>query len=212
MRTAGRNHQFHYEGQAVAWQGSNRIWADAIDIDRTERRLSANGHVRTRFMEKAKKEGGAATKTDGAAKPSALAPTFVTVEAGALVYTEADRVAHYTGGSHMVRPGMDVKGAEIRAFLNDAKADSSLDHAVADGQVAVVRSEPDRTLTGTGEHCEYYAKDERIFMKGGHPVLVDSVRGTTKGEELTYYVDDDKLIVNGAPKDLVTTKILRRHR
>jgi lipopolysaccharide export system protein LptA len=212
MRTAGRNHQFHYEGQAVAWQGSNRIWADAIDIDRAERRLSANGHVRTRFMEKAKKEGGAATKTDGAAKPSALAPTFVTVEAGALVYTEADRVAHYTGGSHMVRPGMDVKGAEIRAFLNDAKADSSLDHAVADGQVAVVRSEPDRTLTGTGEHCEYYAKDERIFMKGGHPVLVDSVRGTTKGEELTYYVDDDKLIVNGAPKDLVTTKILRRHR
>lgn len=217
MRTSGRNHQFHYEGQAVAWQGSNRIWADAIDIDRTERRLSANGHVRTRFMEKEKKAGGTATdgaaaKTDGAAKPPpAQAPTFVTVEAGALVYTEADRVAHYTGGAHLVRPGMDVKGSEIRAFLNDAKADSSLDHAIADGQVAVVRSEPDRTLTGTGDHCEYYAKDERILMKGGHPVLVDSVRGTTKGEELTYYVDDDKLIVNGAPKDLVTTKILRRH-
>ncbi len=211
MRTSGRNHQFHYEGQAVAWQGSNRIWAEAIDIDRTERRLSANGHVRTRFVEKAKKEGGGAAKSDGAPKPPPQAPAFVTVEAGALVYTEADRVAHYTGGSHMVRPGMDVKGAEIRAFLNDAKADSSLDHAIADGQVAVVRTELDRTLTGTGEHCEYYAKDERILMKGGHPVLVDSVRGTTKGQELTYYVDDDKLIVNGAPKDLVTTRILRRH-
>jgi lipopolysaccharide export system protein LptA len=226
MRTAERNHQFHYEGRAVAWQGSNRIWADAIDIDRTARRLSANGHVRTRFVEKQKREGGAATdggagkkdaaaKTDGAAKttaqPAAQAPTFVNVEAAALVYTESDRVAHYTGGSHMVRPGMDVKGSEIRAFLNDAKADSSLDHAIADGQVAIVRTEPDRTLTGTGEHCEYYEKDERIFMKGGHPVLVDSLRGTTKGEELTYYVNDDKLIVNGEKKDLVTTRILRRH-
>jgi lipopolysaccharide export system protein LptA len=200
MRTGEHNHQFHYEGQAVAWQGSNRIWADAIDIDRTARRLSANGHVRTRFMEKKKEQVGA------------QAPTFVTVDAAALVYTESDRVAHYTGGSHLVRPGMDVKGAEIRAFLNDSKADSSLDHAVADGQVAIVRTEPDRTLTGSGDHCEYYSKDERIYMKGGHPVLVDSVRGTTKGAELTYYVDDDKLIVNGAPKDLVTTRILRRHR
>lgn len=220
MRTTERNHQFHYEGQAVAWQGSNRIWADMIDIDRTARRLSANGHVRTRFMEKEKKESGAGVNgatgtTDGSAKPAAestpKAPTFVTVEAAALVYTEADRLAHYTGGSHMVRPGMDVKASELRAFLNDANADSSLDHAIGDGHAVVVRTEPDRTLTGTGEHCEYYSKDERIFMKGGHPVLVDSVRGSTKGEELTYYVDDDKLIVNGEKKDLVTTRVLRRH-
>ena len=231
MRTAGRNHQFHYEGQAIAWQGSNRLWADAIDIDRAARNLSASGHVRTRFMEKEKKENGsaadgAATKTAGAAQPPAAqppaaqppaaqappkAPSFVTVEAGTLVYTEADRVAHYAGGSHMVRPGMDVKASEIRAFLNDAKADSSLDHAISDGQVVVVRTEPDRSLTGTGEHSEYYTKDERILMKGGHPTLVDSVRGTTRGEELTYYVDDDKLIVNGAQKDLVTTRVLRRH-
>jgi lipopolysaccharide export system protein LptA len=217
MRTTEHNHQFHYEGQAVAWQGSNRVWGDAIDIDRTARRLSANGHVRTRFLEKKKKKedgaatDGAAAKTDGAVKPAPEAPIFVSVEAAALVYTESDRVAHYTGGTHMVRPGMDVKGSEIRAFLNDAKADSSLDHAIADGQVAIVRTEPDRTLTGSGEHCEYYAKDERIYMKGGHPVLTDSVRGTTKGEELTYYVDDDKLIVNGEKKDLVTTRVLRRH-
>ncbi len=220
MRSSDRNHQFHYEGQAVAWQGSNRIWADSIDIDRTARRLAANGHVRTRFVEKQKKEAGASTdgvaaKTDGAVKPVSdppqRAPTFVTVDAAALVYTESDRVAHYTGGTHLVRPGMDVKASEIRSFLNDASADSSLDHAIADGQVSVVRTQLDRTLTGTGEHCEYYSKEERILMKGGHPVLVDSVRGTTKGEELTYYVDDDRLIVNGEKKDLVTTRVLRRH-
>ncbi len=214
MRGTNRNTVFHYEGKAVAWQGANRIWADVIDIDRSARRLIANGNVRTRFAEKGdKKAAGTATdgvaKTDGKAAPKAS--TFVTVDAAALVYTESDRVAHYTGGTHLVRPGMDVKASEIRAYLNDANADSSLNHAIADGAVNVIRTEPDRTLTGTGEHCEYYAKDERIFMKGGHPVLVDSVRGTTKGEELTYFVDDDKLIVNGAEKDLVTTRVLRRH-
>jgi lipopolysaccharide export system protein LptA len=190
------------------------VWADAIDIDRTARSLSASGHVRTRFMDKEK--SGSGTAGDGASKPSAAqgaakAPSFVTVEASTLVYTDADRLAHYSGGSHLVRPGMDVKASEIRAFLNDSKSDSSLDRAVSDGQVVVVRAEPDRSLTGTGEHCEYYTKNERILMKGGHPVLVDSVRGTTRGEELTYYVDDDKLIVNGAQKDLVTTRVLRRH-
>jgi lipopolysaccharide export system protein LptA len=212
MRSSSHNQQFRYEGQAVAWQGSNRIWGDAIDIDRSERRLAAAGHVRTRLMDREKKDDDKAAKTDGAAKTAAAkAPTFVTVDAAAMVYTESDRVAHYTGGTHMVRPGMDVTASEIRAFLNDSKADSSLDHAIADGHAIIVRTEPDRTLTGTGEHCEYYASDERIFMKGGHPVLVDSVRGTTKGQELTYYVDDDKLIVNGEKKDLVTTRVLRRH-
>jgi lipopolysaccharide export system protein LptA len=214
MRTSGHNQRFHYEGEAVAWQGSNRIWADVIDIDRGARNLSASGHVRTQLMEKKEREDDPAAASGGAAKPAATpsAPVFISVEAAALVYTEADRMAHYTGGAHLVRPGMDVKAEEIRAFLNDANADNSLDHAIADGHVVIVRRQPDRTLTGTGDHAEYYAKDQRIFMKGGEPTLVDSVRGATKGLELTYYVDNDKLIVNGAEKDPVTTRVLRRHR
>jgi lipopolysaccharide export system protein LptA len=214
MRTSGRNQKFHYEGHAVAWQGSNRIWADAIDIDRGARSLVANGHVRTQLVEKQQQQDDPPAKTSGASKPAPppAAPAFIDVDAAALVYTEADRLAHYTGGVHLVRPGMDVKAAEIRAFLNDANADNSLDHAVADGHVEIVRRQPDRTLTGTGDHSEYYTKDERIYMKGGEPVLVDSVRGTTKGVELTYYVDNDKLIVNGAEKNPVTTRVLRRHR
>jgi lipopolysaccharide export system protein LptA len=105
---------------------------------------------------------------------------------------------------------MDVKAAEIRAFLNDASADSSLDRAFADGRVAIVRTEPGRTLTGTGEHSEYYAADQRIFLSGGEPALVDSARGVTRGRELTYYANNDKLLVNGADKEPVTTRVLRR--
>jgi lipopolysaccharide export system protein LptA len=207
MRTTGRNQEMkiRYEGQAVAWQGANRIWADRIDIDRAAHRLNAQGHVRTRFMEQQK--GGGVNAN--AAKPVA-APSFVVVNAAALVYTETDRLAHYTGGVFLVRSGMNVTGSEVRAFLNEANSDSSLNHAIADGQVKIVRKEPGRTLTGTGEHAEYYTADERIFLTGGEPLLVDSLRGATKGRELTYYANNDKLLVNGTAKDLVTTRVLRR--
>ncbi|MGE5644952.1 MAG: LPS export ABC transporter periplasmic protein LptC [Acidobacteriota bacterium] len=197
MTTAGRNKAIRYEGKAVAWQGPNRIWADTIDIDRAGHELRARGHVRTQFMEK---------QADAAEK----APAFIVIDAASLVYTEADRLAHYTGGVHMMRLGMDVKASELRAFLKEANSDSSLDYAIADGAVEIVRKEPARTLTGTGEHAEYYAADERILLNGGEPVLVDSARGVTRGRELTYYANNDKLLVNGADKEPVTTRILRR--
>jgi lipopolysaccharide export system protein LptA len=202
METTGRNQKIHYQGHAIAWQGANRIWADDIDIDRSSRQLSASGHVRTQLEEK--------SDAQPAAK-AAPAPTFVTVDAATLLYAEANRLAHYTGGVHLVRPGMDVRADQMRAYLNDANADSSLDHVIADGHVRIVRREPDRALEGTGEHAEYYAKEERIFLTGGKPVLVDSARGTTRGQELTYYVNNDKLLVDGVEKDPVATRIIRRH-
>ncbi len=209
MITTGHNQKIRYEGKAVTWQGANRIWGDTIDIDRTAHSLTARGHVRTQVVEQAKKEAGGAD-TEAARLP-AKAPAFVMVDSSDLVYTETDRIAHYSGGAHMVRSGMDVKAAEIRAFLNDSKAESSLHHAFADGKVAIVRTEADRTLTGTGEHAEYYADEERIFLNGGDPVLVDSVRGITRGRELTYFANKDKLLVNGADKEPVKTRVLRRH-
>jgi lipopolysaccharide export system protein LptA len=77
--------------------------------------------------------------------------------------------------------------------------------------VTIFRKEADRTLTGTGEHAEYYDAEQRIFLAGGDPELVDSVRGVTKGRELTYYVNNDKLLVNGMTKEPVKTLVLRRH-
>lgn len=198
MRTADRNRRAHYEGKAVAWQGANRIWADVIDIDRSQRVLAASGHVRTQFLEKRKDEGEKA------------APAVVTIEAGSLRYTEADRVAYYSGGVHLVRPGMDVKSRELRAWLNDSSADSSLNHAFAEGAVTIVRTELERVLTGNGGHAEYYAGEERIVLRGGDATLVDSAHGLTQGKELTYYANLDKLLVNGMPKEPARTQVRRR--
>ncbi|MGA2436160.1 MAG: LptA/OstA family protein, partial [Bryobacteraceae bacterium] len=205
MQTADHNDRIHYDGHAIAWQGANRIWADNLDIDRGQRRLSAKGHVKTQFLEQQKQDAKATA-------PPKTAPGFIVIDAEALLYTEADRLAHYSGGTHLVRPGMDVKAAEIRAFLNDANADSSLDRAFADGGAHIFRSEPGRTLDGTGEHAEYYTADQRIVLKGGEPTLIDSVRGYTKGRELTYYPDDDKLLVNGVEKQPVKSLLHHRER
>jgi lipopolysaccharide export system protein LptA len=201
MRMTEHNQKVHYDGQAVAWQGANRIWADNLDIDRTQRQLAAHGHVRTQFVDQKKKDAPAKDKN---------ASTFATVESAALLYTEADRLAHYTGGAHLVRATMDVKASEIRAFLNDSSADSSLDHAFADGRVVILRIEPTRTLTATSEHAEYYSTDQRMILSGGQPTVVDSTRSTTKGKLLTYWANDDKLLVNGAKKEPVSTRLQKR--
>ena len=198
MQTSERNRKIHYEGQTVAWQGANRIWADVLDIDRIARSLSARGHVRTQFLDQRKNSAG----------KSAASPAFVNVESAALVYTEADRLAHYTGGAHLTRAGTDVKASEIRAYLNESSADSSLDRAYADGHVLILQ--PARNLTGTSEHAEYYATDQKIVLSGGDPTLADSVRGSTKGRVLTYWANDDKLLVNGTEKEPVKTLVKRR--
>jgi lipopolysaccharide export system protein LptA len=213
MTTTGHNARIHYEGQAIVSQGANRIWGDVIDIDRTARVLTARGHVRTQFLDQQKSPPK--PLADGAAVVEAAQParaaSVVTVDASDLVYTEADRMACYTGGVHLVRPGLDLKAESVKAWLNDSKADSALNHAFADGKVAILRTDPARTVTGGSEHAEYYAADQRLFLSGGEPTLVDSLRGVTKGRELTYFANLDKLLVNGVKQEPAKTRIIRRH-
>jgi lipopolysaccharide export system protein LptA len=206
MQTSNRNQRIHYESNAVVWQGPNRIRGDVIDIDRNARTLVATGNVRSRFVDRRSDPG---SKSAPATPARTGPPTFITVDAAKLVYVDKDRLAHYTGGARLLRPGMDVKAEEIRAFLNDTKAQSSLDRAYADGKVEILRSQPDRTVRCSSEHAEYFTGDERIVLKGGRPLLVDSRRGSTRGQELTYFVSNDKLLVNGSEQQPVGTRLHR---
>ena len=214
MKAANHNRLLHYEGHVVLWQGADRITGQRADVDRDKRSLTASGGVTTQFLEKQQE------KTE--AKTGAVAPVFVIVKAADMVYTDQDRLAHYTAGVVLTRPGLQVKADELRAILaeskkategsnKDAEGESSLlEKAYADGHVEIVQAAVDRTRTGTGDHAEYYTGEERIVLRGGQSQMVDSKKGYTRGAELTYYVNDDRLLVSGSPKQRATSRLRRK--
>ena len=160
MDSRNRNRQIHYEGGVKMWQGANRIQADVVDIDRTvdpqKRSLVADGHVVTNLWEEPKDDK----------KKKTGPPVLTEVRAPHMVYTEATRLTHYTGGVELKRPGLQVKSQELRAFLAEGGADSRLDKALADGSVEILSTSKDRTRTGTGEHAEYYTADQKVILRG----------------------------------------------
>jgi lipopolysaccharide export system protein LptA len=199
MTSKDHNQQIRYEGNALMWQGSNRIQADRIDIDRQAGRLQAQGNVVTQLLD--------TSETQKQKK----GPIFTIVKAPQMLYLDKERVAHYEGGVVLNRGTMVVNSRELRAFLKeDEKGGSSLDHAFADGAVKIVDTTPLRTRTGTSEHAEYHVSEAKVVLNGGQPQLVDSVKGTTQGRQLTYFSDSEKLIVEGGQTKPVETRILKR--
>jgi lipopolysaccharide export system protein LptA len=204
MSSKDRNQTIHYEGGVVMWQGANRLTADVVDLDRKKRTLVANGNVVNSLWEQPKDDGK---------KKGASPPVLTVVRASHLAYTDGDRQAIYTGGVTLTRPGMRVKSRELRAFLAESDSDSRLEKAFADGGVEIVGTGKDHTRTGTAEHGEYYTDEQKVFLNGGAPRLVDTVNGAQKGSiqapELTYYANDDRLLGNGGPNQPVQSRIHR---
>ena len=208
MESRNRNRKIHYEGGVNLWQGANRIRADVVDIDRVadKRTLIADGHVITNLWEEPKDEDK---------KKKAATPVLTEVRAAHLVYTEEDRLTHYTGGVLLNRPGMRVKSKELRAYLAESGSDSRLEKAIADGAVDIFSTGKDRTRTGTGEHAEYLIEDQKVILNGPWVKMVQKVftepgPKITEGTELTYYTDDDRLVVTGSAEKPGNTKITRK--
>src|SRR5258708_135221 len=144
MDSRNLNRSIRYEGGVTMWQGANRIQADTVDIDREKRSLIADGHVLSSLWESNKNDAPDAKK-----KPSA--PVLTETRADHMVYTEADRLTHYSGGVVLKRPDLQVKAKDLRAYLAEPGSESSLEKAFADGDVEIFSRAKDRTRTGTGE-------------------------------------------------------------
>lgn len=198
MKSSDHHQHIRYEGEAVMWQGGSRIQADRIEIDRKNRTLVGVGNVISRFPDQSKP-----------GEPAHSSSVFTIVKAPQMVYRDTERLAHYSGGSILVRPGLEVTAKAIRAWMSeeDPRKDQSgkragdsaggrVDKVFADGDVVIVQRTAGRTRRGTGEHSEYYVPQEKIVLTGGNPLLVDSVKGQTQGQILTWYAREDRLLVD----------------
>jgi lipopolysaccharide export system protein LptA len=215
MQTRENNTKIRYEGNAVIWQGADRIAANYIDIDRNEQSLHAVGDIVSESVDNKSNDDSQSLNSSTQAKAQNDPPIFTIVRAPELFYRDDTRVAHYTGGVKLTREKLTLTSKELSAYLtpSDAKKSdqSSLDHAFADGDVTIFdQVAPNRTRTGIAKHCEYYTKENKVILNGGAPQMVDSVKGITKGRQLTYYDDDDRLVVEGEKKDLAFTQMKKK--
>jgi lipopolysaccharide export system protein LptA len=211
METRDDNSRVFYQGHAVMWQGANRISANEIRVDRDEQSLHAKGNVVSELVDN--KSSGSAPGDQAGTDPGP--PIFTVIRAPELFYRDDTRIALYTGGVTLLRDKMTVSSKEIRAFLTpktkDNSNDSSLDHAIADGNVQISQAVSlARTRTGNSEHCEYYTKDDKVVLNGGSPQMHDTVKGTTKGRQLTYFNDDDHLIVEGGKGQVAVSQMRKK--
>jgi lipopolysaccharide export system protein LptA len=211
MDSRDRNRTIHYEGAVTMWQGANRIQAETVDLDRQKRTLVADKNVVTNLWEEPKED----EKKKAAKSPAAPAPAVLTVvRAAHLVYTEENRLAVYTGGVLLNRPGLQVKGKELRAFLAESGSDSRLEKAFADGAVEILQSSKDADRNGTGDHGEFYTEDQKIVLRAPKAKMVLTPKNgarpsSSEGTELTYLVNDDRLLVTGAPSEPANNRIVR---
>jgi lipopolysaccharide export system protein LptA len=201
MDSSNHNKKLHYEGSVVMWQGANKIEADVVDLDRDKKGLIADGHVITNLWEEPKDEQ----------KKKTTVPVLTEVRAPHLVYTEANRLAVYTGGASLARPNLQVKSRQIQAYLADSGADSRLDKAYADGDVHIHQTSQGFTYDGTAEHSEYYTADQKVILLGGMPKMARSDGTVTNGPGgLTYFANDDRLLVNGSDGKPANSRLVRK--
>ncbi|WP_321473527.1 LPS export ABC transporter periplasmic protein LptC [uncultured Paludibaculum sp.] len=205
MTTKEKNQKIHYTGNAVMWQASSRLQANDIYIDKTAKTLEAAGNVVSELPDQ---------KDQAAAAKSKKANRFTIVKAPSMVYSDKTKLATYTGGVTLDRPDMNVKSSQLQAWFENEPTkeggeETKLDHMFADGKVEIVQRGPGRTRTGNSEHAEYYLDEDKIILNGGAPVVVDSKKGTTRGNEIIWYSRQDKLTVDNTGAGQAVSRVNR---
>lgn len=203
MAVTGKRSKIVFEGEAVMWQGADRLEAPRIEIDRADRLLHASGGVYSRFLEK----GAPARDGNGPA-----APVYLTVRAAELLYVEKERLAHYRGGVQLRRGPLEVAAEQLWAYFSASRPDdvqSRLERALAEGNVRIVETRPARTRTGSGDSAEYLVAEEKVLLRGAPARLADSARGATEGERLIYFAGNDRLLVEGGRSRPAVTRLRR---
>jgi lipopolysaccharide export system protein LptA len=189
----------HYEGHVRAWQGTDVVESSALDVFRTERRITSGSQVVTRYLQPGSlvTKGAAASHAGGEMQP-------VTVRADYLEYLDQGRRARYRGNVRLLTENTALQSDRLDVYFThgDTVEGSTVDHAEAEGHVKV--TQPGRH--GSGDRAEYFAGPGKVVLTGGPPSLYDEEKGFTTGQSLTFFIHDDRLFVDGGEKSPSLTK------
>ncbi|MFN0108689.1 MAG: LPS export ABC transporter periplasmic protein LptC [Blastocatellia bacterium] len=168
-----------YTGNVRAWQDSDFIRADNMELDNGERMLTAWGNAQSAFydfereVEKNRKE---------------IVPVFATADK--IVYTDANRTAHYEGAVK-IKQGTD----QIDAAVADAVMDNQHKLVQLTASNNVVMTQPQRRATG--DQLVYTAANDTAVLTaalGKMAIVEDKEReAVTKSEKLTLHLRDARI-------------------
>jgi lipopolysaccharide export system protein LptA len=168
-----------YIGDARAWQGDDFVRAEYIELDKGERVMTAWNNAQSAFydfereVEKGRKE---------------IVPVFASSDR--IVYTDANRTAHYEG-SVKIRQGTD----RIDSATADAVMDEENKLVSLTASKNVVMTQPARRATG--DQVVYTAATDTAILTGNFAIVEDNEReAVTKSPKLTLHLRDARIEAN----------------
>jgi len=190
MRAERTGGAVHYQGDVRAWHGPNVLESSELDYSKSARRITSAVRVVTSHLAPGSLAPGSEGKVSGG---SQIHP--VVIRADRLEYFDDGRKASYRGNVAMESQGATLTADALDVYFSAAAigGESQIERAVADGHVVVVRE----TRRGTGDHAEYWAKEDKIELTGGPPALYDAGKDFTTGRRLTFYLSNDTVLVDG---------------
>jgi len=178
-----------YRGGSRLWQDANVVEAPAIDFNRDNRSLVAQGTpaqpVSTVLVH---------TDLHGNTTP-------VAITCSRLTYADDERRVHFEGNVLAKEADATITARQMDAFLqargrpvgNRSVSAGKLDKIVATGDV--VATQPQRRAQG--EHLVYTAAEDKFVVTGGLPSIFDAEQGKITGVSLTFFRRDDRVLVEG---------------
>ena len=183
-----RDGSLHYEGHVRAWHGANVLESTELDISKAKRQISSPARVMTSHSAERALAPGLKAKAGKEVRP-------VVISADRFEYFEEGRKGSYRGNVVLESAGTTLTADALDVFFAPASTGdvSEIERAVGSGHVVVVHE----TRRGMGDRAEYWAKDGKIELSGGPPVLYDAGRDYLTGRRLTFFLADDTVLVDG---------------
>src|SRR5580698_4826926 len=183
-----------YRGGVRLWQDANVVEAPAIDFDRNQRSLIAQGTSAQGALAQPVSTVLVQNDSHGNSTP-------VAITSSRLTYTDSDRIVHFEGNVLAKQADVTITAKQMDAFLQargrvSAKRSltaGKLDKIVATGDV--VATEPLRRAEG--ERLVYTAGEDKFVLTGGSPSIFDAEQGKITGVSLTFFRHDDRVLVEG---------------